>query len=55
MTGLKTALESAITADSLLGTITDFIPVVGVVLGFSFAYYVLKRVIKGASKGRARI
>lgn len=55
MSGLVTALGEAITLDSLIGTITSFIPVVGVVLGFSFAYYVLRRIIKGAGKGRARI
>lgn len=55
MSALVTALGEAITLDSLIGTITSFIPVVAVVLGFSFAYYVLRRIIKGASKGRARI
>lgn len=55
MSGLVSALGDAITLDSLIGTITSFIPVVGVVLGFSFAYFVLRRIIKGAGKGKARI
>lgn len=55
MADLVTALTTAVSTNSMLSTLTDFIPVVGAVLIFAFTYRVLRRVISGASKGKARI
>ena len=55
MEGLITKLTTAVSTDTMLSTLTDFIPVVGAVLIFAFTYRILRRVISGASKGKARI
>lgn len=55
MTELITKLTEAVSTSTMLSTLTDFIPVVGAVLIFAFTYRVLRRVISGASKGKARI
>lgn len=55
MADLVTALTTAVSTNTMLSTLTDFIPVVGAVLIFAFTYRVLRRVISGASKGKARI
>ena len=55
MADLVTALTTAVSTSSMLSTLTGFIPVVGAVLIFAFTYRVLRRVISGAAKGKARI
>lgn len=55
MSDLITALQGQISASTMLSTLTDFIPVIGGVLVFSFTYRVLRKVISGAAKGKARI
>lgn len=55
MESLVTALTTAVSTSNMLSTLTSFIPVVGAVLVFAFTYRVLRRVISGASKGKARI
>lgn len=55
MQDLVTALTSAVNVNSMLSALTDFIPVVGAVLIFAFTYRVLRKIIKGASSGKARI
>lgn len=55
MQDLITALTTAVSTSTMLSTLTDFIPVVGSVLLFSFTYRVLKKIIGGASRGKARI
>lgn len=52
---LATALGTAVTADGLFGSLTPFIPFVGAIVLFSFGYRVLRKAIKGASKGKANI
>lgn len=55
MSELVTALTTAVSTNNMLSTLTNFIPVVGAVLIFAFTYRVLRRVISGAAKGKARI
>lgn len=55
MTGLVTALQGILNADQMFSNLTSLIPVVGGVLIFAFTYRIIKRMISGASKGKARI
>lgn len=55
MTGLVTALQGILSADQMFSNLTSLIPVVGGVLIFSFTFRIIKRMISGASKGKARI
>lgn len=52
---LVAALQSAINADTMFSNLALVIPVIGGVLVFAFMYYIVKKVIKGAAKGKARI
>lgn len=52
---LVAALQSAINADTMFSNLALVIPVIGGVLVFAFMYHIVKKVIKGAAKGKARI
>ena len=55
MSQVVTALQSILTTDAMFTNLAALIPVVGGVLIFSFTYMVIKKIIKGASRGRAKI
>ena len=55
METLVTNLANAVDTSTMLGNLAGFIPVVGAVLIFAFTYRVLRKIISGASKGKARI
>lgn len=55
MSGLVTALQGVLSADQMFTNLTSLIPVVGGVLIFAFTYRIIRRMISGASKGKARI
>ena len=55
MNNLVTAMESAVNTETMFTNLTLLIPVVGGVLLFAFTYRIVRRIIKGASNGRARI
>ena len=55
MSQVVTALTSILTTDAMFTNLAALIPVVGGVLIFSFTYMVIKKIIKGASRGRAKI
>lgn len=55
MSGLATALEGILTADKFMAMITTLVPVIGGVLLFAFVYRIVKRIVSGAQKGKARI
>lgn len=55
MSALLTALQSAISTDTMLANLTTLIPFVGGVAIFAFTYRLVKKLIQGASKGKARI
>lgn len=52
---LVAALQTAINADTMFSNLALVVPVIGGVVIFAFMYYIIRRVIKGASKGKARI
>lgn len=55
MSGLVTALQSAINTESMFTNLTSLVPVVGGVLIFAFTYRIIRKIIKGAQSGKARI
>lgn len=55
MANLVTALQSILTTDAMFTNLTALIPVLGGVLIFAFTYRLVRKVIKGASKGKANI
>lgn len=55
MSSLVTALSGILTTDAFMANFTALVPVIGGVLIFAFTYRVVKRVISGAQKGKARV
>lgn len=55
MSSVVTALQSAISTDAMFTNLGVLIPVVGGVLIFAFTYRIIRRIIGGANKGKARI
>lgn len=55
MTNIVSQLTSGITSAGLFGTVAEIIPFVVIMIGFAFGYKVLRKVVKGASKGKANI
>lgn len=48
-------LNSTVSAGSLWGVFNDAIPYVATVVVVGFGFYLVRRMIKGVSKGKARI
>lgn len=55
MEGLVTALQNIITTDNFFSTLSSLIPIIGGALLFAFAYRVVRRIVSGAQKGKAKI
>lgn len=55
MSQVATAMGTAITTDTMFTNLASLIPIVGGVLIFAFTYRLVRRIISGASKGKARI
>lgn len=55
MTGIVDQLKSGITSAGLFGTVSEIFPFIIVMIGFAFGYRVLRKVVKGASKGKANV
>lgn len=55
MSAVVTALQSILTTDAMFTNLAALIPVVGGVLIFAFTYRIVKKIVKGASKGKAAI
>lgn len=55
MSSLVTALQGILTTDSFMANFTTLIPVIGGVLVFAFTYRLVRRIIGGAQKGKARV
>lgn len=55
MSAVVTALQSILTTDAMFTNLASLIPVVGGVLIFAFTYRIIKRIVKGAQGGKARI
>lgn len=55
MEGLSTALQGILTTDKFMANLTTLIPVIGGVLIFAFTYRIVRRIVSGAQKGKARV
>lgn len=55
MPGIVDKLTTGITSEGLFGTVSEIIPFVIIMIGFAFGYKVLRKAVKGASKGKANI
>lgn len=57
MSGFLTALTgtNGITSDNMWAQITPAAETIGKIVIFAFGYYVLRKLIKGASRGKAKI
>lgn len=55
MSALVTALQSILTTDAMFTNLSALIPVVGGVLIFAFTYRIVRRIVSGASNGKARV
>ena len=55
MSSVVTALQSILTTDAMFTNLASLIPVVGGVLIFAFTYRIIRRVVSGAQKGKARV
>lgn len=55
MSAIVTSLTSGITSAGLFGTVAEIMPFIVIMIGFAFGYKVLRKVVKGASKGKAAI
>ena len=55
MSSVVTALQSILTTDAMFTNLSALIPVVGGVLIFAFTYRLVRRIVGGASKGKAKI
>lgn len=55
MQNAVSTLASTVTADSLWGVFADAVPYISVVVLVAFGFYLIRRMIKGVSKGKAKI
>lgn len=55
MSNVVTALQSILTTDAMFTNLAALIPVVGGVLIFAFTYRIVRRIVTGASRAKARI
>lgn len=53
MSGIVSQLTTGVTAANLFGTVSEIFPFIIVMIGFAFGYKVLRKVVRGASKGKA--
>lgn len=55
MEQVVSALQGILTTDAMFTNLAALIPVVGGVLIFAFTYRIIRRVVSGANKGKAKI
>lgn len=55
MSNVVTALQSILTTDAMFTNLAALLPVVGGVLIFAFTYRLIRKIIKGAQRGKASI
>ena len=55
MTNVVNALTSILTTDAMFTNLAALLPVVGGVLIFAFTYRLIRKIIKGAQRGKASI
>lgn len=55
MSSVVTALTSILTTDAMFTNLAALIPVIGGVLIFAFTYRIIRKIVGGAQKGKARV
>lgn len=55
MSNAVNTLASTVTADALWGVFADAVPYISVVVLVAFGFYLVRRMIKGVSKGKAKV
>lgn len=55
MSSVVTALQSILTTDAMFTNLAALIPVVGGVLIFAFTYRIIRRIVGGAQRAKAKI
>lgn len=55
MASLATALKGILDLDTFMGALTVLVPVIGGVLIFAFVFRMVRKLVKGAQKGKANI
>lgn len=55
MTNAVSTLATTVSSDALWGVFGDTVPYIGVVVLVAFGFYLIRRMVKGISKGKARI
>lgn len=55
LAGLSSALQGVLTTDAFMTALTTLVPVIGGVLIFAFTYRIVRRLVSGGQKGKARI
>lgn len=57
MSSFVTALtgEGGISSATLWADVTAAAPLIIIVIGFAFGYYIVRKVVKGAAKGKVRM
>lgn len=55
MSALVTALTGILNTESMIANLTSLIPVLGGVILFAFTFRIVKKMIKGVSKGKANL
>ena len=55
MSALVTALQGILTTDAFMANLVSLVPVIGGVLIFAFTYRLVRKIVKGAAKGKANI
>ncbi len=55
MQNAVSVLASTVTADALWGVFADAVPYISVVVLVSFGFYLVRRMVKGVSKAKARL
>lgn len=55
MSAVVTALQGILTTDAMFTNLAALIPVLGGILIFAFTYRLVRRMVSGAPKGKAKI
>lgn len=55
MSTFITSLTTELTAANLWGAFSGVAPLIGVLVIFSLGFYIVRKLIKGAAKGKVRI
>lgn len=55
MANAVNTLASTVTADALWGVFADAVPYISVVVIVAFGFYLIRRMIKGVSRGKAKV